>query len=300
MNIKLFHDKETPNLETNFFKKNISELKKIGRTLIISGGSRNGNHLIWSLLDGNIDLPVLAGEDKFLSQIFWRNLEDPDKFIKNLKKRKANFLRRLSGLKSDKWLRIYKKNYNNKIWAGKHKSNIMPLIEFPKHICKINYKNYKDNLEKNFKNFDDFTSIWNLYLKSLKLLKNKKNTKFLYNYIYAESGLRRELLFLAKNEFNFVCVVPIRRFETFYFSKIKPMFNSTEIKKKFIKEAWEQWYHKSSDYLKLKKKYPQKFILVPFEDFHINNRRFSKVKKLCKKLKIKFKKINLHTTHDKI
>ena len=65
-----YHSKETPNLNTVFFNKYKNKLKKIPKTLIISGGSRNGNHLIWSLLDGNQDIPYLPGEDKFLSQIF--------------------------------------------------------------------------------------------------------------------------------------------------------------------------------------------------------------------------------------
>lgn len=299
MKIKLFHDKETPNIKSYFFQKNIFELKKISRTLIISGGSRNGNHLIWSLLDGNKNLPFLPGEDKFLSQIFWRNLENSKKFLQDLKNNKSSFLRKLSGLKSDKWLRIYKKKINKKVWAGNHKNTVMPLLEFPKSKNVVNYPNYKNFLEKNFKNFDNFTSIWNLYLKALIKLTDNKNKKLKYDYIYAESGLRRELLFLSENKFNFICIVPIRRFETFYFSKIKSYFNSTRITKKYIKEAWEQWYHKSYDYLQLKKKFPKNFLIVPYEDFADKNKRKKSIKKVCQKLNIKFEKINLLTTHYK-
>ena len=39
--MKFYHDKETPSLKTDFFKKKILKLKKIKKTLIISGGSRN-------------------------------------------------------------------------------------------------------------------------------------------------------------------------------------------------------------------------------------------------------------------
>ena len=95
--MKFNHSKETPNLKTVFFKKKILKLKKIKKTLIISGGSRNGNHMIWSLLDGNNDIPYLPGEDKFLSQIFWRNLKSPKEFINDLKKKKIIFL------KKDEW-----------------------------------------------------------------------------------------------------------------------------------------------------------------------------------------------------
>ena len=123
--------------------------------------------------------------------------------------------------------------------------------------------------------------------------------RLLYKYIYAESGLRRELLFLAQNDFNFICLVPVRKFETFYFSKVKGVFNSTEIKDLFIKEAWDQWYHKTSDYLYLKRKFPKKIILLPFEDFANISKRKKSVKKLLKLLNLKFYKINLITTHYK-
>ena len=294
-----FHDKETPNLNTIFFKKNKNRIRKIPKTLIISGGSRNGNHLIWSLLDGNNDIPILPGEDKFLSQIFWRNLRSPKIFQNDLKKYKSSFLRKMSGLRSDKWIKIYKKKINKKIWAGKHKSSVMPLLEFPKRIGKINYPAYRNYLDQNFKNSYCFYEIWKLYLSAQKLLANKRNKKYKYNYIYAESGLRRELLYLAKNKFDFVCIVPVRKFETFYFSKIKAKFNSTKITKKFLKEAWGQWFHKTSDYIFLKKRFPKKFFIVPYEDFESLETRKKSLKKLCKLLEIKFRNINLKNTHFK-
>ena len=71
----------------------------------------------------------------------------------------------------------------------------MPLLEFPKSKNVVNYPNYKNFLKKNFKNFDNFASIWNLYLKALIKLTDNKKKKLKYDYIYAESGLRRELYF---------------------------------------------------------------------------------------------------------
>ena len=265
-----FHDKETPNLKTPFFKKNSNKFKKIHKTLIISGGSRNGNHLVWSLLDGNTNIPYLAGEDKFLSQIFWRNLDAPKRFVNELKKKKSVLLRKMSGINSEKWLAISKNIFNKKIWAGNHKLNQVAKKEFPNSNFKIDYDKYRKFLDENDQNLKDFYSIFHLYLKAFNLLaynKNKLKIKnFKYKYIYAESGLRRELLLFSKYDFDFVCIVPVRKFESYYFSKIKPLFNSVSIKDKYIKECWEQWYHKTSDYLYLKKKYPKKFIIVLYED----------------------------------
>jgi len=296
-----FHKKETPNLNTLFFNENKSKLKKIQKTLIVSGGSRNGNHLVWSLLDGNKNIPYLPGEDKFLGQIFWRNLRSKKKFLIELHKGKGAFLRKLSGLRSDKWIRVFRGRSNTKIWAGLGGPNTMPLIEFPKSKNKIQYNIYKNYLDENFKDNYNFFSIWDLYLRAHNLLlKNKnKNKNLKYKFMYAESGLRRELLYLAKNQFNFICIVPVRKFESFYFSKVKSRFNHTKINPEYLKEAWEQWYHKTSDYLYLKKRYPKKFIIVPFEDLQNKHLRIFAVKKICKLLKINFEKINLVPTHYK-
>ena len=70
MSNQFFHDLKTPDLDNPFFKSNKKLVKRIPKTLIISGGSRNGNHIVWSLLDGNSQLLYLPGEDKFLSQTF--------------------------------------------------------------------------------------------------------------------------------------------------------------------------------------------------------------------------------------
>ena len=40
------------------------------RGLLISGPSRNGNHLVHSLLDGHLNLPRIAGEDSTLNELF--------------------------------------------------------------------------------------------------------------------------------------------------------------------------------------------------------------------------------------
>ena len=41
-----FHSLETPNLKDNFFIEKKKLIKFLPKTLIISGGSRNGNHLM--------------------------------------------------------------------------------------------------------------------------------------------------------------------------------------------------------------------------------------------------------------
>ena len=92
----------------------------------------------------------------------------------------------MSGLKSDKWLRVFKNRINRKIWAGKHKPSIMPLLEFPYSLNRINYYAYRNYLDRYFNNKYSFYDIWHLYLKAQKLLANTKVNKQneMWNFLF--------------------------------------------------------------------------------------------------------------------
>ena len=96
MEITFSHEKNINKYKIPFFIKKKNLIKKIPKTLFVSGGSRNGNHLVWSLLDGNKDLPTLAGEDKFLSSLFKINFNSK-KVQKKFDKNNLNFVKKLSG-----------------------------------------------------------------------------------------------------------------------------------------------------------------------------------------------------------
>ena len=214
--MNFFHTNETPNLNNKFFNEKKNLLKYLPKILIISGGSRNGNHLVWSLLDGNKDLPYLPGEDKFLSGVFWQNFRNFKKFKKNFLKNKHVLMRMLSGVTYDKWEKIFNKKVNKKKWAGAYESLSAPLMEFPDSIQKINYKKYKNFLKKNLNIKFNFYELFKVYLNAYSLLSpQKKNSK--YKYIYAESGLRRELLYLLNSRTPLKCIVPVRKFESYFF-----------------------------------------------------------------------------------
>ena len=295
--MKFFHKSETPNLKRNFFSEDKEKIKEIPKMLIVTSGSRNGNHLVWSLLDGNTNIPYIPGEDRLLSQIFIRNLKNHKKFEFKLQKKKSNFLRKLSGMRFDKWKKLHKKKFNLKKWAGKQKLKDIPILEFPNIIHKVNYENYKKEINNGFKKLKklNFFQIFKLYLNAIKKLSPiKKNTH--YKYSYAQSGLRREILYLLQNKADLKVVVPIRRFETFYFSKIMGFYGSTKITKRHISWAWDHWHHKTNDYIVLKKKFPKNIIFVLFEDLENISSREKAMKKLLKKLNLKFEKINLTPT----
>jgi len=296
---------ETPDLTNNFFNINKKTLIK-KKILIISGGSRNGNHLVCSSLDNHPQLPYLPGEDRVLSEIFWNYLNNPEKFKKKLSvKNSYKFIASLSGVTFDKWMLLSSKKItekNKKHWAGNHPQGFVPLLEYPnQHFFDFNHEQFlktlKDKFKKKPKNFEylflnyleGFSKLTLKKKQSLILFKQiKKKTKF--DFIYANSGLRRELYYLCKKKFNVKIIVPIRKFETFYFSKIFGRYKTSEINNKYLNEAWSHWKNKTIDYLILKKLFPKNIFIVKFEDLSNKKNKVKYLKKICKFLNIRFDK----------
>ena len=284
---------ETSDLTNNFFDINKKTLIK-KKILIISGGSRNGNHLVCSSLDNHPQLPYLPGEDRVLSEIFWNYLNNPKKFKKKLSvKNNYKFIASLSGVTFDKWMLLSNKkitNLHKKHWAGNHPQGFVPLLEYPdQNYYNFNHEQFlkilKDKFKKKQINFEYFFLN---YLEAFSKLVLKKKTKF--DFIYANSGLRRELYYLCKKKFNVKIIVPIRKFETFYFSKIFGRYKTSEINDKYIKEAWSHWKNKTVDYLILKKLFPKNIFIVKFEDLADKKNKVKYLKKICKFLNIRFDK----------
>ena len=217
--------------------------------------------------------------------------------MEDLRKDKFLFLKKLSGMTFDKWKVLDSKKINLNKWAGKHEKEYVPILEFPNLIHEINYNKFKKKLENDYKKIKrlNFYQIFKLYLNAFKLLSPIKK-KTVFKYVYAQSGLRREIMYLLQNKSNFKFLVPIRKFETFYFSKIKGLYNTTYINKKLINEAWDHWFHKTNDYILLKQKFPKNIILIQFEDLEDVNKREITMKKTLKKIGLKFEKINNYPT----
>ena len=128
--------------------------------------------------------------------------------------------------------------------------------------------------------------IFEIYLKATNLL-FEKNKNLKINFRYSGSGLRRELLYLMENCKNIQCIVPIRRFESFYYTITKSYFGNSKINQVKLNEAWEHWRHKVIDYLILKNRYPKNFHIVRFED--LTRKPLKVYGKLLSILKIKEK-----------
>jgi hypothetical protein len=305
INLKKFKhlNNESPDLKDNFFdiNKNSNFKKKI---IIISGGSRNGNHLVTSILDGHPNLPYSPGEDRVLSQLFWEFLNNKKIITKELiKKNFFNYIKTLSGVNFDKWKKISLGKVNKKKWAGNHKQGYVPLIEYPNQNNFINYAEYNKKIKYNFKNSKkkNFDFIFQNYLDAFSHL-SPENKDSKYDYMYNNSGLRRELYYLLKKKYKLKIIVPIRKFETYYPSKVIGRYAINDKKKndeilnhKYLQDAWEHWKNKTVDYLVLKKIFPKNILIVKFEDLFKKNNIFY-LKKICQFLEIKYSNTMLDHT----
>lgn len=281
------------------FWKPGSNFKNIGKFLIISGPARNGNHLLSSLLDGHSQISIMPGEDFLLREFFSRAKENEAQAIKNLKNsNNIEYILNMSGGKFNKWKKLfdlYMSNKSSKIWSGQQPENSGHVTDYQDLVPQINYPKFEKYLysqKKKLQNVKNFYEFLLIYLRATKYLSNSTKKKINFSWTY--SGMRRELFSLLEHTKNIVSFVPIRRFESFYFSYAKPRFNTNQIEQRALNELWEHWRHKTIDYLILKKKFPKKVTLIKYEDL-VNNTEQT-IKKLNKKLKINFEKIQLTPT----
>lgn len=301
---------ETPKFKTKYFKKigNKEFIKE--KTLFVSGPARSGNHLVLSLLDGHSQIAHDIGEDDFLRTVFSYANTNEQYTVKKLIKADLNFLLKLSGQPKygkgpgiDKWKKlneIFTKNEKSNIWSGNQKEGEAHITDFQEIIPKINYRDFKKYLgekKSKLRKSKYFLETFQIYLEAKKKLifnHEKYEKKYVYKNRWLGSGLRRELFYLLERSNNIICITPIRKFENFYYSYAKTRHFTTKVEQKALNDLWEHWRHKVIDYLILKKKYPNKIIILKYEDL-VNNTE-KKLKMLCKKLKIKFEKKMLSTT----
>ena len=261
------------------------------------------------MIDGHSQIEDHPGEDDFLRTIFSNLKKNENQTIKKMKsKNNLNYFLKLSGqpgfkknIGFDKWKKLYKLDVQNKkmnFWSGNQPESEGHVQDYQDLVPKINYGLFHKSLKKNLnkKNFNlkkkNFFDYFYNYLEasrklSQKTYKLKKNVK--YTYRITGSGLRRDLFFLFERCENIICLCPIRKFETFYFSYTKSRFKHTEIKQKELNEFWEHWRHKVVDYLILKEKYPKKIFFIKYEDL-INNKNKT-IKKISNLLGVKSEKI---------
>ena len=121
----------------------------------------------------------------------------------------------------NKWKKLFYSNSKNYTWSGKQKEGAGHIYDYQGIKTKIRYYQYENYLktrEKEISSSNNFLDIFSIYLDAIKKLYYKKSNNLKYNHVWFGSGLRRELKFLLERNKNIVCLVPIRKFETFYYS----------------------------------------------------------------------------------
>ncbi len=241
-------------------------------TLFISGPSRNGNHMIHSMLDSHPELPQTPGEDSFLAAFFEDARKDPEEAKMNLKgKHNIDYILTLNGYGCNKWgelhkLRSEKARKRSQSWSGTQEGQAF-VLDYEDTVVNINYKDYHNRLKdmaEAIRGVSTFMDILWLYLDALGRLAQSMGSGR-YRYCLVGSGMRAETFFVLERSKRFRCLVPIRPFDSYYFSFAKGRLRSDAIRSELVKEAWEHWWHKVVDYLILKRRYPEAVCLVNYE-----------------------------------
>ena len=261
--------------------------------LVVSSPSRMGNHALMSLLDSHPSLPRVPGEDSFLRHSFFQCSDDLYSYRKNLMSdNNALFMANLSSFPAtvDKWAEV-KKAYASqdapKLYAGvQYPTDRLVVTDYQDTLLDINHEAYVGELQSRsdaVAGADNFSDVFMIYLKALmKLDFNPAQSAYLG--IYANSGMRRQCLWLCENFPNVRIVSSIRAFDSYAISHIRSRNKVLDFKEEYLQEAWEHWYHKVIDYLYLKINFPAQIQLVLFDDLSKNTDKVAET--LCQFLGI--------------
>ena len=256
------------NFETDDFMGK-SSVEQSGRGLCISGPSRNGNHLLHSLLDNHPELPRIPGEDSVINEMFVRLDKDKSRALDSLKdpNKCCEFLLELSGRgEHNKWEKIYSRHFDTmsgseELWSGmfygKGKTNF--VFDYQGTEVEVDYPTFAETFRNKVSAILNTSKprlydVYVEYMRSLSKLDPESKTRSTgltrYDGITFGSGARGSLEWLLERGDYVTAIVPIRPFDIL-FSFAKGFYDTDEISK-LMQEAWEHWHHKVSDYLRIK------------------------------------------------
>lgn len=282
-----------PDMDDEFWDKKIDHQNLCKQKLVFfSGPSRNGNHLLHSMMDNHPQLCRLPGEDSFLPALFNDMVHTPGKAIRKLRSQSnVEYILNLTGYGQNKWKalgKMFSEKYVQKtrVWAGVQKKQEF-VSDYQDTVVPVEYSAFESQLYEMAEKLRGvgFLDLFKIYIDSLMML-DPEYTDRTGIPIYAGSGLRPELYYLFDVMENVKCIVPIRPFETYYFSFIKGKFKTEEIQPELIAEAWDHWKCKVFDYLLLKYWYPEKICIINFVHLIKNTEQTSK--EICRFLDIDF------------
>lgn len=268
---------EEPAWQGSWFTEADSE-NQSKKFLVVSGPSRNGNHLVHSLLDGVPEIPRVPGEDSFLNAIFQRLVGNYEAFVELLMgSDRAHVLLNLSESgNSNKWLEHHKGSSKSAewagIWAGAFRSQGREgfIYDYQDTLPAIDYPTFADSVTSLLKSPKlSLVDVIERYLTCLPHLDPEffsRKTLHRYDGMLVSSGSRCELRWLLCRQVNLKVIVPLRRFDSFYFSFVKGTYGTVQQDSHLVREALDHWIHKIVDYLRLKSSFPGQVLLTSFDD----------------------------------
>lgn len=259
------------------------------KTLVISGPSRNGNHLVHSLLDNHPNLPRIPGEDATIPVIIPEIAKNPFEMKRELTSEDCiDYLLTKPGEVRDwkiqnKWEAHFqraKEGINEtETWSGVYQRENLKanIFDYQDTISDIDYPSYKAFLEgkkDEIINANHIYDILDIFLGALSRLDpeyKKRRENLEYPLIAFGSGMREELFYMMNCSERVKAITPIRPFGTYFYSFTRSYHGVNEVSPWLLKEGWEHWYHKVTDYVILKRLFPEKVCLVQFEHLIKNN-----------------------------
>lgn len=274
------------------------------KALIISGPSRNGNHLIHSILDGHPDISNQPGEDSFLAAFFHEIYQNKEAALDKLRgPDNIEYILKLTGWNTNKWEKLWELSKNSHkrktaVWAGTQGDDRPLITDYQDTIIDIDYPSYFNtlqNMAEEIRQAPSFMDILFFYFQALRQLSRDDKIKK-YNFLLFGSGMRAEMNFIFSNchDDSIKCVAPLRPFETFYYSFAYGRYKTDVYNPEILQLSWEHWWHKTIDYLILKKRYPQNICLVNFN--HVIDKTEPTSRKVCEFLGIDFSDTCLYST----
>ena len=285
-----YHEIRIPRNDFFSIEKNKNEEESV---VVITSPSRMGNHLLMSILDGHPSLPRIPGEDGFLSFSFFRANVDVKKFVKNLKNKSVYYATHLpANLGFNKWY-LYS-NLNESNSDDKHSGiNIdnYPAVKDYKNVNpKIDYKEYEKLIKEKFLNNekkDRYNYFLSAYMDALRRTDydwNKYGEK--YDKIIAFSGMRAQSKWMCKTHSDVKIIRSLRSLSTYAVSHVKSRYKKEVSVNDKKEEIWGHWYHKVVDSVYLKEKYPEKVVLVKYDDLVESPQK--EVEGICSELGIEY------------
>ncbi len=274
----------------------VAQAERSRKILLLSGPSRNGNHLLHSLLDNHPQIPRIPGEDSTINLLF----ECVQQYtgaaqVALCSSARTEFLMSFSsGGFRNKWRYQAEKlrsggsdGERSFVWSGTQFRHGLRAYDFDYQDTPVPTDSdaFERALSERLSSSESGRTLGELivhYACALPHLDPDYATRkhaYRYEGIHFQSGIRGPLNWLLEKGANIVALTPIRPFDSYYYSFASGYFGTDEIRQDLLKEAWEHWWHKTVDYAILKMRFPDRICIVNYDDLVLDTE--NAIRKAC-------------------